>query len=361
MNHFPDCIADAIAKGGITEEEAAKIVKKVQGAEPQALEQGLAFFSAHPDPKAAVIFSAIVDEQNRRARHRAPPIPTYREHIDSLTAGLPAVIPIESPPDDWIVDENLLECFQKWSKQGVEQRRDELTNLMTPDLCRSLNEHIERGARVSALLEAQELTRRGVPPMLRRIFVNRESASEEARDDLLTYDLEWLATTYPKQLEKTEAKRRSSRARNYRAVFRAWDTELFLVGIAHILSESHHYEPWDIAADLQLTDKQQWECRYIHTGEIGRAKRQIFAKSEPMRDKLAERENGARCGRQADYKAATVKRRHDIWFCSEIAGRGNPTEVARLYRAMTGDETMTKQIVARQLDIIPQRITKQKN
>lgn len=357
MNNFPDCIVDAIVNGVITKEEAGRFIDAVQNAEDETLGRKREELTVNRDPKAVALVQLIDSERERRARLRVVPIESIRESIDSLTTGLPEVTPSGSPPDDWPVDESLLDRFKKWSERGVEQRREELTNLTTPELCRSLNAHIERGERVSALLEAQELTRRGVPPLLRRIFVNRENASDDASVDLLTYDLEWLATTYPKQLEKTDAKRQSARARHYQTVFSTQGTEAFLGGIAYIISKLHHYKPWKIAANLELTDEQQWECRYIHTGEIGRAKRRIFARSEDMRALLAERENGGRCGKDAGDKAATVRRRHDIWFCSEIAGSENPTEVARLYRAMTGDMTMTRQIVARQLDKIPQRIT----
>lgn len=305
-----------------------------------------------------------------------PPLVNLTEPIDSLLAGADEVIYVDLPPaaippastpdqadpeDECHDEQSLARRFSKFSAENIEQRRESLKGLTTLELRHSQRASIEQENWTFAFIAAQEFTRRGVPPMLRRLGIKREEQSGEIRDDLLTYDLEWLAMTYPDQLARTDAHGKSSRARNYQAVFRAHvSLEHFLRGISHVFSHSHHYEPWDICKDLKLTDEQQWECRYIHNGEIGSAKRKTFAKSEQMRTLLAAREMGGRCGKGPDDRRVTIQRRHDIWFISQITGREHPTEIARLYRLMTGDKLMTKGIIARQLDKIPQRMLKPK-
>lgn len=204
----------------------------------------------------------------------------------------------------------------------------------------------EERSRTHAFLISEELTRRGVPPYLRSLALplpEYQDCDVNQRFDLLAYDLRWVIATYPDHCTV---------AARYMDVFKQGR---FLKGLEHIAKRGDR-EIWEIVRDMGLSVDQQWDCHAIRGREVMARRKYIRERRVACLGHLERAiEGGKSCGLSEERKREIRRRRFNIWICSCIVGRDRPTEIARRYQQLTGEQ-ISKQIVARQLAMIPAKI-----
>lgn len=204
----------------------------------------------------------------------------------------------------------------------------------------------EEGSRTHSFLISEELTRRGIPPYLRSLALplpEYQDCDVNRRFDLLAYDLRWVVATYTDH--RTLAPR-------YMDIFKHGR---FHKGLEHIAKRGDR-EIWEIVRDMDLSVDQQWDCHAIRGREVMNERRYIRERRMACLEYLDRSIEAAKsCGLSVERKSEIRRRRFNIWICSCIAGRDRPTEIARRYRQLTGEQ-ISRQIVARQLEMIPAKI-----
>lgn len=190
-----------------------------------------------------------------------------------------------------------------------------------------------------------EFTRRGIPPVFRRLPEPNTDVREQV-GDAFAIDLQWLTARYADH-----------------ATFRKW-RGLWSSGQFHSTAKwiSRFYpknEAHWFVRGLSLTEDQQREMQLIkhvrYLSEFERLERQ----REEMRIRLRIAYEGVAKDprhRSPDPKA-TIERRLNVWFCASLDNwkRPRPQRIANLYEALTGDK-ISRQIVAKTISIIQRDI-----
>jgi hypothetical protein len=108
---------------------------------------------------------------------------------------------------------------------------------------------------------------------------------------------------------------------------------------------------WKIVSTLRMTERQQFESAYLRSTPIKRMAAATATLSrrvhEVLRDDLRATRRTAAFG-EAEA-AATLARRHAIWYCSRMVKGGSPTEIAARYLHLTGTP-ITRQATAKQIE-----------
>lgn len=229
--------------------------------------------------------------------------------------------------------------------QGIEPSKlnEVKTRLATADrdkLLERFRADFRTGNRRRALVIADALIERGVPPIFWHDWRYVAIYSLEQRADLLVYDLRWLRSAYP----------------NHASTVRYDRSRLMLSKV----DAAHHREAmfafyngrralWKIVASLSLSVAQQHDCWQLRSAPVATRHQVVQAMHDKVFAKLLADLNGVR--RTVTFTdedaRATLIRRHRLWLCASMSD-GNPTEIARRYRQLTG-ETLTRQVVANQL------------
>lgn len=194
--------------------------------------------------------------------------------------------------------------------------------------------------RLTALLLADALIERGIPPLFWHHHLSKSVYCLEQIYDLLAYDIRWLRERYRDHHTQIRYKR-------YRLLFGRSEIHF------HRETEFAFYQgrraPGQIVRAMSLTEQQQWDCWWLRSARIVKLSAIVESKRSGVFAILQNAINGGR--RTAtfsndDAKTALI-RRHRLWLCSQIAG-GKPSETARRYEQMTG-EILSRQVVANQL------------
>lgn len=223
--------------------------------------------------------------------------------------------------------------------QTIDEVKQRLKEVPTVELINKSTTAFVKGSRVAAFLLAVELTDRGIAPFFRRhdIAMPESGAllSVNQEYDLLVHDLLWLAGSgldgdHPACMPTT-----------WGDLFKRAD-RLFLLGNRPI---------WLIVKKLQLTERQQWECRLLKSLPMKRKARGLNQSAGRIYERLAESLPAImRTGTDEATAHRILRKRKRLWYCAEMCN-WSPTETARLYRRMTG-EAVAKSHVANQLSKI---------
>ncbi|MBT8567656.1 hypothetical protein G6698_06535 [Polynucleobacter paneuropaeus] len=193
-----------------------------------------------------------------------------------------------------------------------------------------------------ALLVSAELTARGIAPYFRFNLdeaSSRKVSNIEANYILMIADLQWIVASYPKHQTNWD---RAQPIFNPGAFLKTADY-LFWDGIR---------SGGQVTKALGLTKPQQLECCWIKPIAIGHWQSTLMRQLPAMRALISE---GVRSKdrRAEEFQNLTVRRRTDLWLCSQMANR-KPQRTADYYRMLTG-EKLTRSLVAKQLGKIPKK------
>ena len=117
---------------------------------------------------------------------------------------------------------------------------------------------------------------------------------------------------------------------------------------------------WKIVKSLRLTEQQQLECAVLRSVPIAKRVDSINAKRDHVFTVLSD--DLALVRRTATFTDEEARlalfRRHRLWL-SRAHTTGGPAAIAKMYEMLTGD-LIDRKIVARQLQIIDDALTKRK-
>lgn len=197
-----------------------------------------------------------------------------------------------------------------------------------------------------ALLIGAELTRRGMPPIFRRLpyFCDAEASApfwHDTDSDLLALmlDAEWLVNRHPVSRYAWEAGRKLHDPKRFRSTC-LW------------LHWNGRRSPAQIAVALGLMPDVQAELAYVQYLAIAREKRRMWGLLPVAEARIrADAESRGHDRRSAEAKAITLQRRIAIWLCGQLA-KGKPQRTTDLLEMLTG-ERLARGVVARHLEKLP--------
>lgn len=197
-----------------------------------------------------------------------------------------------------------------------------------------------------ALLIGGELTRRGLPPIFRRMpyYCDADASKPywyEPDADLLALmlDAQWLVSRHPLSEDAWEAATRLYDPKQFRAT-------------CHWLHWNGRRSAGQIAIALGLTAAQQAELAFVQYLTLARSKRGMWAMLPAAESRIkAEASQRAHDRRAPAQREATTRRRMAIWLCGQLAGN-KPQRTAELVEMLTG-ERLARGIVARHLEKMP--------
>lgn len=197
--------------------------------------------------------------------------------------------------------------------------------------------------RGGAFILAQELVSRGITPAMWYTGIEVQNHDINQKFDAFIFDLLHL-----RQWHHLHAK--AVRYDRYKTMLTGSETAF------HREAEYTFYQGkrpvWKLVGSLSLTEAQQWECHLLRSAPIVKRHAAISHRSASVQSALAADLDSVRrtvAFNDADAMTA-LSRRHALWVCRQMA-RGSPTEIARLYEQITGEE-IGRQVVANQLQKI---------
>lgn len=207
------------------------------------------------------------------------------------------------------------------------------------------------GKRLTALIMADELTAREIPPAFRHLHLEGAEYSLDQRFDLLVFDLRWLRSWYPEHAKIVRYQRCKTLLTGSDRLFHREAEYAFYQGKRPM---------WKIVSSLSLTQQQQFDCCVLRSAPI---KKRMEA-TQAIRDRVFEAlRDDLRTVRRTksftnDNAEAALSRRHALWLCSRMTD-GSPTETAARYTQLTGEQ-ITRQAAARQLEKVREVLKKTK-
>lgn len=191
---------------------------------------------------------------------------------------------------------------------------------------------VSPATRLELWLVNAEYTRRGIPPVFRRLPHTNDDDPDQIAD-LFAIDLHWLVARYPQQpLLLTR----------WKGLFKAARFHGTSDWISIDYPRNAMY--W-FCKSLGLTDDQQREMHLIKRDAIRKEFARLTAEREAARINLSTAYHArARDVRYRTDHKVTISRRLGIWFAGSLAG-WRPQRTASLYCALTG-EPMTRQVAA---------------
>lgn len=175
---------------------------------------------------------------------------------------------------------------------------------------------------------SEEFTRRGVPPVFRPspFYGGRLRIPEQ---DLLFLDLQWLVETY------LNHKPYSKRLR------KLFLTSTFL-GAADMLGWRWPKPPHSFVRMLGVSERQQLEMSWLMCKPIKTHRSELEQASHAVFERLKVAHNARPRARIQQGTSETIQRRHDIWWCGNLAD-WFPQDTANHYYRKTG-ETITRSL-----------------
>lgn len=224
----------------------------------------------------------------------------------------------------------------------IEAVRQRLESMGREQLLERFRVEFANGRRLAAYMFADELVTREIPPWvwLDGQLDGKHSLIQQC--DLTLFDLRWLSRRHREHIAKCRYQR-------YRQLT-FWTDRRFLT-VAEWITHEGKRPAWKIVRALNLDEAQQLDCAILRSAPINR---RVIA-TAAMRDQVfhALQDDVASIRRTRTFTASdaliTLERRHNLWLCSRMSN--SPTEIARRYREMTGEE-ITRQVAAKQLEKI---------
>lgn len=198
-----------------------------------------------------------------------------------------------------------------------------------------------------ALLIGGELTRRGLPPIFRKLphYCGGADARKPfwyaADCDLLALmlDAEWLVQRHPLSQDAWGAAERLYDPKQFRATC-SW------------LHWNGRRSAGQIAIALGLSPAQQSELAFIQYLTIARGKRSMWTMLPVAEARIkADASRRQHDRRTAEQREITMRRRVAVWLCGQLADN-KPQRTAELVQMLTG-EALARGIVARHLEKLP--------
>lgn len=190
---------------------------------------------------------------------------------------------------------------------------------------------VPSATRLQLWLLNQEATRRGIPPVLRRLPAMNDD-DPECIADCFAADLQWLAARYPDKV---------TLYKKWQGIFKQ---RSFHSTADWISSNYPRRDLWWFCKGLSLTDEQQRELSFIKRIALQREFDQLTNERDTMKVKLSAAYHQRDSRYKTDDHEGTINRRLAIWYVGRLAS-WRPQRTAELYAAYTGDP-MTRQRAA---------------
>ncbi|WP_136417742.1 hypothetical protein [Herbaspirillum sp. ST 5-3] len=229
--------------------------------------------------------------------------------------------------------------FEAASAATIEAVRQRLESMGREHLLERFQAEFFNGRRLAAYLLADELISREIPPW---VWLDGQPEGKHTlvqRCDLMLFDLRWLSHWHREHIA-------NCRYQRYRQLT-FWTEKRFLTTAEWIIHKGKR-PAWKIVRALSLADAQQLDCTLLRSAPINRR----AAATAAMRGQVfrALQDDVASIRRTRTFTSndalITLSRRRNLWLCSRMSN--SPTEVARRYRQLTGEE-ITRQVAAKQL------------
>ncbi|MFZ6771339.1 hypothetical protein ACO0LB_01350 [Undibacterium sp. SXout7W] len=250
--------------------------------------------------------------------------------------------------------EPLHKLLKKVNPEKLIEARNALSSMNKEELILRFNTAFRKKQRLNAFVLSEVLTATGVPPESRRSH-SKTAYSIEQEFDLLTYDLRWLRSAYPKQSGAIKYER-------FREAFSRDDTR------AHKAAEYIFYfngkerrATWKIVKALAMTDEMCFDCYQLKSQPVKKREEATREMRNSVFSKLEEYTRATRLTRvftKEDAKA-TLNRRMNLWVCERMSD-GTNREITRRYQLLTG-QVITAQIASRQLGIVREILKKSRS
>lgn len=201
--------------------------------------------------------------------------------------------------------------------------REKIETLDTEKIQQAIPIAIKKEQRLVILLLNQELTKRNIPPFLRKLDGLIDMFEGDADSQMI--DLDWIAHQYVNN-QKTAYGFYSQLFNPYR-----------FIKTAEMIWQRGQRPMWKIVSGLKLTAKQQWQCHYICDAKVRKQRKQL---SIQLPDVIAElRSAHFRRGLTliTSNEIEMFQRRLEVWEIAHIA-TWSPTVTAKLYTLKTGKE-----------------------
>lgn len=238
--------------------------------------------------------------------------------------------------------------FEAAPATTIEAVRQRLESMGREHLLDRFHAEFFNGRRLAAYMLADELVTREIPPW---VWLDGQLEGKHTvvqRCDLMLFDLRWLSRWHREHIAKCRYQR-------YRQLT-FWTDKRFLTAAGWIVHDGKR-PAWKIVRALSLDNAQQLDCVLLRSAPINK----VAAATAAMRDRVfrALQDDVASIRRTRTFTSNdalnTLSRRRHLWLCSRMAD--SPTEVARRYRQLTGDD-ITRQAAAKQLAKVDEALRK---
>jgi len=258
-------------------------------------------------------------------------------------------LPSDDTTPKGVVFKSLSKCLKSVDKNKLAEAISKLQSKPLADVINDFRTSFYSSKRIAAFACSEALTAMGVPPAFRHSHLSRTDFTLEQKLDLLTYDIRWIRRQHRDHVKKVRYGR--------------YKDMLSLLDSTHHAAVEYAFfdgqrPNWKIVSSLNLPESIQFECAVLHSAVVNKRQQVTNEMRDEVYSMLREHIKGVRKTRTftKEDAAQTLKRRHDIWFCSRMCN-GSRTEIAKIYRAKTG-EVIRAEVVGRQLEIINEIIRK---
>lgn len=236
---------------------------------------------------------------------------------------------------DHVPVEKLLEAL---APAAIALMREQLRQAATDDLISQVAVARRKGKRLPFFFLNVELSSRGIAPCFRQWELSDPerlgALPTTALIDLIMQDLIWLASASPERRMHDDP----------------WQPQTWRRAVLTTAKWSRKGRPeaWLMTKLLKLSEREQWSCRILQSKPVRLRHMGLHQSSQHIWAKLAETMPAIRrTGADEVTALQVIARRKKLWFAAESCG-WSPTETARVFKSMRGDE-LTRAAVAKQL------------
>lgn len=247
-------------------------------------------------------------------------------------------MPATAPP---VPSLSLAPSLQAIAPAKLAAARVILGGLNRDELLNKFRSSFHSGKRLASLLTADELIKRGTPPVFFHDPRSKADNKVEQVFDLFVYDIRWLRVAYP----------------NHAGAVRYQRGKLMLTGTEKDFWREVEFAfymgkrpAWKLVGSLSLNEKQQTDSAWLRSAPVSRRLQEVAAGRDTVFSALQQDVKSIR--RIATFTDDDAKRllvrRHQLWFCGQMA-RGKPTETALRYFQLTG-QIISRALAAKHLE-----------
>jgi hypothetical protein len=226
------------------------------------------------------------------------------------------------------------------SPDRISRARANVERFTREQLVYQFGNHFVRRRRAGAWIIADEMVRRGIPPVFWFSDHNDQTYLRDQELDLVTYDLHWLRWWHPAHHQDVRYTRYKQMLLGADAVF--FDQAQFLFWRGNRTSS-------EMVRLLSLTEQQQFDFIRIRSRQVAGHRRRVEEQRQKVFSALRSQARGCALrptGTGLDPNPIAVRRLR-LWTAAQFTD-ASPTATAKRYEQMTG-ECISRQCASKQL------------